>query len=141
MSPEVQPQILRLTTPNLHPADEDLSAGAPELKNVRGPVPTPATKTCRWGPRGSLLMTDILIEGKGKGKRKSKSKDKGKSNRRSFDSLRSLRMTAFFGGMTVIEALVASLLMNGHVEGCTLPPFRQKQGERTGHGAFWLVLR
>jgi hypothetical protein len=30
----------------------------------------------------------------------------------------------------------ASLLMNGHVEGCTLPPFRQKQGERTGHGAF-----
>jgi hypothetical protein len=84
-------------------------------------------------------MTDILIEGKGK--RKSKSKDKGKSNRRSFDSLRSLRMTAFFGGMTVIEALVASLLMNGHVEGCTLPPFRQKQGERTGHGAFWLVLR
>ena len=59
----------------------------------------------------SLLMTDILIEGEGK--RKSKSKDKGKSNRRSFDSLRSLRMTAFFGGMTVIEALVASLLMTG----------------------------
>ena len=25
---EEQPQILRLTTPNLHPADEDLSAGA-----------------------------------------------------------------------------------------------------------------
>jgi hypothetical protein len=91
-------QVLRLTTPELHPTDEDLSAGAPELKNAWGPVPTPATKTCRWGPRGSLLMTDILIEGKGKGKRKSKSKDKGKSNRRSFDSLRSLRMTAFFGG-------------------------------------------
>jgi hypothetical protein len=33
-----QPQILRLTTPNLHPVDEDLSAGAPELKNVWGPV-------------------------------------------------------------------------------------------------------
>ena len=29
-------QILRLTTPNLHPTDEDLSAGAPELKNALG---------------------------------------------------------------------------------------------------------
>jgi len=34
---EEQPQILRLTTPILHPADEDLSAGAPELKDVWGP--------------------------------------------------------------------------------------------------------
>jgi len=24
-------QVLRLTTPNLHPSDEDLSPGAPEL--------------------------------------------------------------------------------------------------------------
>jgi len=45
-------QVLRLTTPNLHPSDEDLSLGAPELhpsdedlslgtpelKNARGPV-------------------------------------------------------------------------------------------------------
>ena len=46
-----QMQVLRLTTPKLHPTDEDLSAGAPELKGVWGPVPTPATKTCRWGPR------------------------------------------------------------------------------------------
>jgi hypothetical protein len=29
-------QILRLTTPNLHPTDEGLSAGAPELKNALG---------------------------------------------------------------------------------------------------------
>jgi hypothetical protein len=58
-------------------------------------------------------MTDILIEGKGK--RKSKRKDKGKSNRRSFDSLRSLRMTAFFGGMTVIEALLMTdILIEGN---------------------------
>ena len=35
---------------------------------------------------------------KGKGKNKNKSRGKSKSNRRSFDSLRSLRMTAFFGG-------------------------------------------
>jgi len=27
-----------------------------------------------------------------------------------------------------------SLLVNGLVEGCALPPFRQKKGERTGHG-------
>ena len=33
-----QTQILRLTIPDLHPADEDLSAGAPELKSVWGPV-------------------------------------------------------------------------------------------------------
>jgi hypothetical protein len=32
-----QMQIFRLTTPKLHPADEDLSAGAPELKSVWGP--------------------------------------------------------------------------------------------------------
>jgi hypothetical protein len=32
-----QMQILRLTTPKLQPADEDLSAGAPELKSVWGP--------------------------------------------------------------------------------------------------------
>jgi hypothetical protein len=32
-----QKQIFRLTIP--------------ELKNARGPTPTPATKTCRWGPR------------------------------------------------------------------------------------------
>jgi len=50
-----QMQILRLTTPKLQPADEDLSAGAPELKSVWGPIPTPATKTCRRGP-GSLPM-------------------------------------------------------------------------------------
>jgi hypothetical protein len=35
---ERQKQILRLTTNELHPADGDLSAGAPELKGVRGPV-------------------------------------------------------------------------------------------------------
>jgi len=35
---EKKKQILRLTTPDLHPTDEDLSAGTPELKNVRGPV-------------------------------------------------------------------------------------------------------
>ena len=28
---EEQMQVLRLTTPNLHPSDEDLSLGAPEL--------------------------------------------------------------------------------------------------------------
>jgi hypothetical protein len=46
-------------------------------------------------------MTDIFIKGKGKGKDKdkgkSKGKGKGKSSRRSFGSLRSLRMTAFWG--------------------------------------------
>jgi hypothetical protein len=31
-------RILRLTTPELHPTDEDLSVGTPELKNVWGPV-------------------------------------------------------------------------------------------------------
>ena len=35
--PEVQMQILRLTTPNLHPSDEDLSPGTPEMKNAWGP--------------------------------------------------------------------------------------------------------
>jgi hypothetical protein len=59
----------------------------PQVRRLRLP------QKARQSP---LLMTDTLIEGKGK--RKSKSKDKGKSNRRSFDSLRSLRMTAFFGG-------------------------------------------
>jgi hypothetical protein len=33
-----QPQILRLTTPNLYPTDEDLSVGTPELKSAWGPV-------------------------------------------------------------------------------------------------------
>ncbi len=37
MKTEVQKQILRLTTPNLHPSDEDLSLGTPELKSVWGP--------------------------------------------------------------------------------------------------------
>jgi hypothetical protein len=31
---EVQMQVLRLTTPNLHPCDEDLSLGTPELKSA-----------------------------------------------------------------------------------------------------------
>ena len=35
--PEKQMQILRLTTPNLHPSDEDLSPGTPEMKNAWGP--------------------------------------------------------------------------------------------------------
>ena len=35
--PEVQMQILRLTTPKLHPSDEDLSPGTPELRYVWGP--------------------------------------------------------------------------------------------------------
>ena len=35
---EVQTQILRLTTPNLHPSDEDLSLGTPaKLRSVWGP--------------------------------------------------------------------------------------------------------
>ena len=34
---EKQPQVLRLTTPNLHPSDEDLSPGTPELNYVWGP--------------------------------------------------------------------------------------------------------
>ena len=33
-----QPQILRLTTPKLHPSDEDLSLGTSELKCAWGPV-------------------------------------------------------------------------------------------------------
>ena len=37
INPAVQPQILRLTTPNLHPTDEDLSAGTPGLKSAWGP--------------------------------------------------------------------------------------------------------
>jgi hypothetical protein len=40
-----QMQVLRLTTPHLHPSDEDLSLGTPELKNA-------------WGPF-SLRMTDF----------------------------------------------------------------------------------
>jgi len=43
---EEQPQILRLTTPELHPADEDLSAG-------------PGTER-RSGPR-SLRMTASFV--------------------------------------------------------------------------------
>lgn len=43
---EEQPQILRLTTPELHPTDEDLPAGTPETEK-------------RLGPR-SLLMTDSI---------------------------------------------------------------------------------
>ena len=35
---EEQKQILRLTTPNLHPSGEDLSLGTPKLKSVWGPV-------------------------------------------------------------------------------------------------------
>jgi hypothetical protein len=31
-------QVLRLTTPKLHPADEDLSAGAPETEKRLGPL-------------------------------------------------------------------------------------------------------
>jgi len=54
-----QMQILRLTTPKLQPADEDLSAGAPELKSVWGPIPTPATKTCRRGPRFAPYEQEI----------------------------------------------------------------------------------
>jgi len=34
---EKQMQILRLTTPHLHPSDEDLSPGTPELRYVWGP--------------------------------------------------------------------------------------------------------
>ena len=34
---EKQMQILRLTTPHLHPSDEGLSPGTPEMK-------------CAWGP-------------------------------------------------------------------------------------------
>jgi hypothetical protein len=30
-------QVLQLTTPNLHPSDEDLSLGTPELKNAWAP--------------------------------------------------------------------------------------------------------
>jgi formamidopyrimidine-DNA glycosylase len=50
---EEQQQILRLTTPNLHPTNEDLFVGTPErLKSTPGaPFPTPATKTCRRGSR------------------------------------------------------------------------------------------
>jgi hypothetical protein len=50
---EEQPQILRLTTPNLHPTNDDLFVGTPKrLKSTPGaPFPTPATKTCRRGPR------------------------------------------------------------------------------------------
>ena len=40
-------QILRLTTPKLHPTDEDLSAGTPGLKYA-------------WGAR-SLRMTASLV--------------------------------------------------------------------------------
>ena len=35
---EVQTQVLRLTTPELHPADEDLSAGTPETEKRLGPL-------------------------------------------------------------------------------------------------------
>jgi hypothetical protein len=34
---EKQMQILRLTTPHLHPSDEDLSPGTPEMRYVWGP--------------------------------------------------------------------------------------------------------
>ena len=62
---EKQMQILRLTTPHLHPSDEDLSLGTPGLKSVWGSVrslmnrpekqmqilrlTTPKLK-CAWGP-------------------------------------------------------------------------------------------
>jgi len=37
LSSEVQMQVLRLTTPNLHPTDEDLSVGTPGLESAWGP--------------------------------------------------------------------------------------------------------
>jgi len=39
-TPELHPsdEDLSLGTPELHPSDEDLSLGTPELKNARGPV-------------------------------------------------------------------------------------------------------
>jgi len=49
--PEVQMQILRLTTPHLHPSDEDLSPGTPELHPSDEDL-SPGTPELRyvWGP-------------------------------------------------------------------------------------------
>jgi len=44
-------QVLRLTTPNLHPSDEDLSPGTPELHPSDEDL-SPGTPELRsvWGP-------------------------------------------------------------------------------------------
>jgi len=39
-------QILRLTTPNLHPRDEGLSLGTPELKGFLGPFAQDDSEFC-----------------------------------------------------------------------------------------------
>ena len=44
---EKQMQVLRLTTPTLHPADEDPSAGTPEAEKRLGPL--------------SLRMTAVFV--------------------------------------------------------------------------------
>ena len=48
---EEQMQVLRLTTPNLHPSDEDLSLGTPELhpSDEDLSLGTPELKSV-WGP-------------------------------------------------------------------------------------------
>ena len=57
---EEQMQVLRLTTPNLHPGEEDLSRGTPELhpSDEDLSLGTPELKK-RLGPRS--LRTTVFV--------------------------------------------------------------------------------
>jgi len=57
-----QVQVLRLTTPNLHPSDEDLSLGTPELhpSDEDLSLGTPGTEM-RLGPLSLRMTVSVFL--------------------------------------------------------------------------------
>jgi len=61
---EEQKQILRLTTPDLHPTDEDLSAGTPGAEKRSGPHSHPSDEDLSPGtPVRSEAVTKFVWRG------------------------------------------------------------------------------
>ena len=59
---EIQKQVLRLTTPTLHPKEQRPLFGDPGTEKRLGPHSHPSDEDLSPGTPGSLRMTDIFKE-------------------------------------------------------------------------------